>query len=199
MIRRLQGILNKLVNGFLLRPVGLNIVRRQTLTQLRNLNALQLKEIKELQNRLNPRPPTYGHIGANTRIEQSVKILHPDCLFIGKDAGINVGCWINAAGGLFIGRDTIVGPKTIIHTANHIYDDLDIPIREQGWVKKPVVIENDVWVAAGCIILPGVRIGKGAVIAAGSVVTHDVPRYVVVGGNPAQTIKSRLVSEVKYG
>jgi len=81
----------------------------------------------------------------------------------------------------------------MIYTSNHRFDRTDIPMIDQGNTEpKAVVIEDDVWIAARAIILPGVRIGKGAVIAAGAVVTKDVPPYTVVGGIPARKIKSRV-------
>jgi len=87
----------------------------------------------------------------------------------------------------------MMGPDVMIYTQNHRFDRIDIPMIEQGNTEpKPVVIEDDVWIAARSIILPGVTIGKGAVIAAGAVVTKDVPPYTVVGGVPARKIKLRI-------
>ena len=94
-------------------------------------------------------------------------------------------------GGVEIGKYVQVGPNTVIHSANHNFDDIDLPICKQGHTPKKVKIEDDVWIAAGCIILPGVTIGKGAVIAAGAVVTKDVEPYSVVAGAPAKKIKDR--------
>lgn len=64
-------------------------------------------------------------------------------------------------------------------------------INEQGWIAKPVIICDDVWVGANSVILPGITIGKGAVVGAGSVVTKDVPAYAIVMGNPAKIKKYR--------
>ena len=85
-----------------------------------------------------------------------------------------------------------MGPDVQIYTRNHRYDRIDIPMYEQGESEiKEVKIGNDVWIGARSIILPGVTIGDGAVIAAGSIVTKDVESYAVVGGNPAKIIKYR--------
>ena len=74
---------------------------------------------------------------------------------------------------------------------NHIFKDLNIPIREQGELRYKTVIEDNVWIGAGAKILPGVVIGKGSIIASGAVVTKDVENFSVVGGVPAKFIKKR--------
>ena len=136
-----------------------------------------------------------GSMGKDVRFSEGVVIQNPGGLFIGNNVGINRDVWINAGGRVEIGDDVIIGPKVIIHSANHKFDLLDIPIRLQGWVKAPVVIEEDVWIAGGVIILPGVRIGKGSVIGAGAVVTKDVPPYSIAIGVPAVVRGSRKQAE----
>ena len=83
-----------------------------------------------------------------------------------------------------------MGQECKIFTANHQYKK-DSLIIEQENIIKPVIIGSDVWIGARSIILPGVTIGEGSVIAAGSVVTKSVDKYSVVGGNPAKLIKYR--------
>ncbi len=86
----------------------------------------------------------------------------------------------------------MMGPDVVILTQNHKFDRLDIPMLDQGFKdEQPVTICDDVWIGARVIILPGVTVGKGAIIAAGAVVTKDVPEYAIVGGNPARVIKMR--------
>ena len=85
----------------------------------------------------------------------------------------------------------MIGPELMCYTTNHQTMRTDIPMIKQGFAReRPIIIGNDVWIGSRVIILGGVRIGDGAIIGAGSVVTHDVPPYVVVGGNPARIIKS---------
>ncbi|HEX2047402.1 MAG TPA: acyltransferase [Acidimicrobiales bacterium] len=106
--------------------------------------------------------------------------------------GFNYGCYVNGIGGLIIGEGTIFGPYTMIHTANHKTDDLTRPIPEQGWEDAPPVqVGPQCWIGMGVCILPGVRIGEGCVIGAGSVLTTDLDAYTVAVGNPAEPVKSR--------
>lgn len=77
-------------------------------------------------------------------------------------------------------------------TQNHETADTSIPMRLQTAPKLPVTIGDDVWIGANVIILPGIQVGKGAILAAGAVVTKDVPDYTVVGGNPARVLKMRI-------
>ncbi|MBC8312926.1 MAG: acyltransferase [Candidatus Cloacimonetes bacterium] len=119
-------------------------------------------------------------------------IYNPQNLSIGHNVAINDNFWVNAIGKVEIGNNVLIGPSVIIHSANHNYARVDIPIREQGHTIEKVIIEDDVWIGARAIILPGVTIGKGAIIAAGAVVNKDVGSYTIVGGVPAKIIKRRI-------
>ncbi|MBQ1412352.1 MAG: transferase, partial [Clostridia bacterium] len=95
-------------------------------------------------------------------------------------------------GKVIIGKNVMMGSDCVIYVRNHRFDRTDIPMMKQGFTEEePVIIEDDVWIGGRVSILPGVRIGTGAVIAAGAVVTKDVESYSVVGGNPARVIKKR--------
>lgn len=86
----------------------------------------------------------------------------------------------------------MMGPDVVILLHNHRFDRTDVPMRFQEFSEsEPVIIDDDVWIGCRVTILPGVRIGKGAIIGAASVVTKDVPEYAIVGGNPAKVIKMR--------
>jgi acetyltransferase-like isoleucine patch superfamily enzyme len=117
--------------------------------------------------------------------------LNGDRVELGDRVGFNYGCYVNGFGGLAIGSDTIIGPYTMIHTANHRMEDPGRPIHEQGWEAEPVEIGDGCWIGMGVCILPGVRIGDGCVIGAGSVVTRDIDPHSVAAGNPARVIRSR--------
>lgn len=84
-----------------------------------------------------------------------------------------------------------IGPNCNLLGADHEYRDRNTPIHRQGMIVKGLRIGDDVWVGANCNIMPGVEIGKGAIIGAGSVVTSDVPPYTLVAGSPARPIKTR--------
>lgn len=93
--------------------------------------------------------------------------------------------------GIQIGDNVIIGPQNIIIDFDHTYASFEIPINQQGIYRKEVTIEEDVWISSHCVIIRGVRIGKGSVVGAGSVVNKDVPPYSVVGGVPIRVIKKR--------
>jgi acetyltransferase-like isoleucine patch superfamily enzyme len=85
----------------------------------------------------------------------------------------------------------MISPRVSIYSENHNFSETAVPMIEQGVTRSFVKIEDDCWIAANSVILAGVTVGKGSVVAAGSIVTKDVPPYSVVAGNPAQVIKSR--------
>ena len=111
-------------------------------------------------------------------------------LVIGKNVGIAANAFIAMRGKITIGDDTIIGPGVSIHAENHNFSNLEIPIRKQGATRKGINIGNDCWIGSKVVILDGVNIGNHAIIAAGAVVTKDVPDYAIVGGMPAKIIKS---------
>ncbi|SUS08809.1 Hexapeptide repeat of succinyl-transferase [uncultured Defluviicoccus sp.] len=98
---------------------------------------------------------------------------------------------ITTTGGVTIGKRTLVGYRTQILSANHEIPPPGLPISASGHVLGSVKIGADVWIGANCVITPGVRIGDGAVIAAGSVVTKDIGPNAIVGGVPAKLIRWR--------
>lgn len=112
-------------------------------------------------------------------------IIWHDNIYIGPFA------FICAVGGLEIGDNVIIGPRVTIHTSNHRYENATmLPYDGVSYLQK-VTIEKNVWIGDGVMIVPGVTVGEGAVIAMGSVVTRDVPKFALVGGNPARVLKER--------
>ncbi len=112
-------------------------------------------------------------------------------LKIGNNVGINHYCFIGVRGDIIIGDNVIFGPRVNIFSENHNYDDLNTPIKHQGVTKDKTTIGNDVWIGANVSIMSGVNVGKGCIIAAGAVVTKDIPEYSIIGGVPAKIIKNR--------
>jgi acetyltransferase-like isoleucine patch superfamily enzyme len=112
-------------------------------------------------------------------------------IVIGTKSSINPYCVLYGTGGLVIGDFVRIAAHTVIVAASHRFDRTDVPICAQGSSAVGITIENDVWVGAGVQILDGVRIGRGAIIAAGAVVRSDVEPFAIVGGVPARVIKRR--------
>lgn len=125
-----------------------------------------------------------------TNVNIYPKAQFADSVELGDNSDIGFQARIN--GKCIIGKNVIMGPGVWVYTRNHNIDSVEIPIKYQGTSEEKVVyIENDCWICARAFLLPGVRIGKGAVVAAGAVVTEDVPPYAIVGGVPAKVIKYR--------
>ena len=112
-------------------------------------------------------------------------------LKLGEGSGIGANCSIPS--GVTIGDHVMMGIDILMFTNEHRHDRLDIPMGQQGRTEvKPIVIGNDVWIGSRSIIMKGTHIGNGAIVAAGSVVTKDIPPYEIWGGNPARFLRSRL-------
>lgn len=134
--------------------------------------------------------PFFREIGKNVNIQPGVE-MHPLYnISIGDNSGVGRDSYISAADQVMIGKDVMIGPQLMLYTANH-ETKLGVPMIMQPMIKKPVTIEDDVWIGSRVTILPGVTIGKGSVIAAGSVVTRNVEPFSIYGGVPAKLIKKR--------
>ena len=127
---------------------------------------------KEVDKTFNIFPPFYTDCGKN--------------IVIGKNVFINSGCRFQDQGGIKIGDGTLIGHNVVLATINH---DID-PKKRSDMHLSPINIGNNVWIGANATILPGVTVEDGAIIAAGAVVTKDVPANVIVGGIPAKIIKN---------
>jgi acetyltransferase-like isoleucine patch superfamily enzyme len=106
---------------------------------------------------------------------------------VGRNVFINQNCTFYDLGGLDIADDVLIGPNVSLITSGH---PLEPSQRRAFTTAKPIVIERNVWIAAGATVIGGVTVGENAVVAAGSVVTRDVPPNTLVGGNPARVIRS---------
>ncbi|MEX2605724.1 MAG: acyltransferase [Kiritimatiellia bacterium] len=98
-------------------------------------------------------------------------------------------------GRIQIGNHVRIAPNVQMIGGNHVIERTDVPISGQGLIHKPIIIEDDVWIAGRVVITCGVRIGTGSVIAAGAVVTKDVPPWSIVGGVPANVLRNRKPNE----
>lgn len=157
--------------------------RQQTQALLRryNLTEVALERQSLLQQLL-------GHIGQNSIIEPPFYCSYGQNIYLGDHTYLNFLCTILDNNTVQIGNHVMIGPSVQIYTAAH---PLQAETRVQGWeIAKPIVIEDNVWVGGGAILLPGIIIGRNAVVGAGAVVTRNVLPNTVVVGNPARVIKA---------
>jgi acetyltransferase-like isoleucine patch superfamily enzyme len=131
------------------------------------------------------------NIGRKTVI-QSVRFFSFGKLTVGDNTIINSGCYLDNRRGIFIGNSVVIAHDSKLYTLGHDYND-------PGFKTKgaPIYIEDFVVIFSNALIMPGVRIGKGAVVLSGAVVTRDVESNSVVGGNPAKFIKKREQLHIK--
>jgi len=134
-----------------------------------------------------------GHVGKGTCFMRNVEIRSPKKIHIGNHTNINKKVLLDGRGGILtIGNNVDIAQETNIWTLEHNPND-DLYSTKGG----DVLIEDYVWIASRCTILPGVSIGRGAVVASGAIVTKDVPPMAIVGGIPAKIIGQRT-SKLEY-
>ena len=136
----------------------------------------------------------YSHffpIGYGTVILDGFNVRNPNKIQIGKRCFVNINCFIQGAGGVSIGDDVLIAPNVSFYSENHIFENSRKRINEQGFERKPIKIGNDVWIGANVVLLPGVILGDGCVIAAGAVITKSFPKNSVIGGVPGKLLKVR--------
>lgn len=127
--------------------------------------------------------------GEKTYFEHNVFIGGRGKVRFGRSCQINQNAFIEEAE---IGNYVMIAPNVTIISSSHNHDRLDIPMIFQGETTgKKVIIGDDVWLGRNVLVMPGVKIGKGSIVAAGAVVTKDVPEYKIVGGVPARILKDR--------
>jgi maltose O-acetyltransferase len=117
-----------------------------------------------------------------------LRLTSPERVRIGSNCQFNYDVYIAGGGGVTIGDWVGFGPDAKIWSVNHRFDDPDTPWQQQDWDRKPVTIEDDVWIAANVFVMPGVTIGRGAIISAGSIVNKSIPPFAIVSGNPARVV-----------
>jgi maltose O-acetyltransferase len=128
-----------------------------------------------------------GQIGQDSFVDPPFYCVYGQNIYIGDHVYINISCTILDCNKVSIGHHVMIGPAVQIYTAAH---DIQAETRIQGWeVAKPIVVEDNVWIGGGAILLPGVTIGRNAVVGAGAVVPRSVPANTVVAGNPARVIR----------
>lgn len=125
---------------------------------------------------------------------RNVRITSPRKVEVGAGSSIERGNLFMSEGGVTLGRDVLLAPHCKLITRQHTFGELGKPIYDQAMEYGQIVIEDWAWLGAGTIVLPGVRIGKGAIVGAGSVVSKSVPAFEIWAGNPARKIRDRNAS-----
>jgi acetyltransferase-like isoleucine patch superfamily enzyme len=129
--------------------------------------------------------------GDRVVIEPPCRITWPHRLSIGDDVVVKSGAFLQARGGLTIGSHIIAAEGLKVLTSNHDFEMPDVLPYGTGFKDKPVVIEDYVWLGMNVTLLPGVRVGQGAIVGAAAVVTEDIPPLAIAGGNPAKIHRYR--------
>jgi maltose O-acetyltransferase len=140
--------------------------------------------------------PFFKALGKNAHFMENVCFDSAEEISIGDNVFINRNVVIGH-GSITIGDFVYIGCNALILAQNHGVLDYKIPIGLQPLISSPVIIEDDVWIGANVVILPGVKVGRGAVIGAGAVVTKDISPFAIVGGVPAKLIKYRFDAKLR--
>lgn len=128
-----------------------------------------------------------GDMGGNVKI----RCFGKGKIQMGNHVSIGEGTIIHAGDKVIIGSSVVMGAYCYINDTNHTFKSKKVAVIDQGWTAKGIVIEDEVWLGAHVTILDGVKIGRGAVIGAGAVVTKDIPSYCVAAGVPAKILYKR--------
>jgi acetyltransferase-like isoleucine patch superfamily enzyme len=149
------------------------------------LNSLTFDDAEEIRRVFSD---LVGH-----KVDESFSLIPPfyttggENIRVGRNVFINQNCTMYDLGGIDIADDVMIGPNVSIITSSH---PIEPSQRRACVIAQPIVIERNVWIAAGATIIGGVTVGENSVVAAGSIVTKDVPPNTLVGGNPARVIRS---------
>jgi acetyltransferase-like isoleucine patch superfamily enzyme len=123
-------------------------------------------------------------MGKRLTISERVRVQKPAKLTLGDDVRIDWNAHLNASGEVSIVNRVRIGPWVRIWSDNHLFSDSVVPLQQQGFEFKPVILEDDVVIGARSFIKPGVRIGRGTVVLPGTILSKSVPEFSLVGGNP---------------
>lgn len=124
---------------------------------------------------------------ARLAIASGVTIITPQNLEVGEDVYIAHNVWINATGGLSLGSGVVISPLVVIATSKHLYGNGRVSVRQSCY--QSISIGDGSWVSSGCVVTMGVRVGRGVILGANSVVTRDIEDYTFATGAPAKKVR----------
>jgi acetyltransferase-like isoleucine patch superfamily enzyme len=141
----------------------------------------------------------FARLASFAYLYPGVHLTHSYGIQAGHGFAVNTGALLDGRGGIAFGDHVLVGPYAVIASSDHAHAQLDAPMAEVDHEFAPVAIGSDVWIGAHAVVTGGVRIGDGAVVAAGAVVTADVAPYQIVAGVPARAIGDRRQLAARQG
>ncbi len=159
-------------------------MQRATIARLRELGGLYFEDPAAATTMLEE---LVGECGPGLDFRPPIYLEYKERVRFGSNVFINANLMILGSGVVTIGDNALIGPEARFYTVNHA---TNVELRHEGWERAfPITLEPDVWLGGSVVLCPGVTIGRGSIVAAGSVVTKNVPPGVVVGGNPAYVIR----------
>lgn len=162
---------------------------RELLYDFNQSRPMELAKREEIAKEL------FGHVGENVFIQQPLELVRGKTVSIGSGTYINSRLTLVDDHTITIGEDCLIAPNVTISTTGH---PIHPTLRKNGMFSFPVTIEDNVWIGAGAIILPGVTIGENSVIGAGSVVTKSIPANVVAVGAPCRVLRPISERDKEY-
>lgn len=137
-------------------------------------------------------PRSFGEAGHGIIIHEGSRFRNVHLLKVGDESEIGVENFLQAGGGITLGKRVMLGPGVKIWSVNHNFDQFEVPINQQGYTEDPVSIGDDCWLGANVFVFPGVVLPEGCVVSAGSVVAKKrYPPYSILAGYPARVIGNR--------
>ena len=133
------------------------------------------------------------HIGNSIRVDRGVRLLSNNNAIISIEDGVRIGLYtvFNGGDSITVGKKSLISGFVYLQTSMHGHATKDLTVQDQGYLHSPVILEEDTWLGTHVVIMPGITIGKGAVVGSNAVVTKNVENYNIVAGIPAKTLKLR--------